>query len=72
MILWIYHILILEEESMKKCIKYIVSGIVFFIIMTLLDYIFKLDVDFKVNAIATIIYINLNILCDFIFKDKEN
>ena len=39
--------------------------------MTLLDYIFKLDVDFKVNAIATIIYINLNILCEFIFKEKE-
>lgn len=57
---------------MKKCVKYIVSGIIFFAIMTLLDYIFKLEIDFKVNAIATIIYINLSILCDFIFKEKEN
>lgn len=55
---------------MKKCLKYIVSGIGFFAIMTLLDYIFKLGIDFKVNAIATIIYINLSILCDFIFKEK--
>lgn len=57
---------------MKKCIRYIVSGIGFFIIMTLLDYIFKFGIDFKVNGIAAIIYINLNILCDFIFKEKEN
>ena len=57
---------------MKKCVKYIVSGIGFFAIMILLDYIFKLEIDFKVNAIATIIYINLSILCDFIFKEKEN
>lgn len=56
---------------MKKYIKHVVGGIGFFIIMTLLDYIFKFGIDFKVNAIATIIYINLNILCDFIFKEKE-
>jgi len=29
---------------MKKCLKYIVSGIGFFAIMTLLDYIFKLGI----------------------------
>ena len=56
---------------MKKYIKHVVGGIGFFIIMTLLDYIFKFGIDFKVNTIATIIYINLNILCDFIFKEKE-
>lgn len=57
---------------MKKCVKELVSGIVFFVIMTLSDYIFNLEIDFKVNAIATIVYISLSVLCDFIFKEKEN
>lgn len=56
---------------MKKSLKYIVGGFVFFLTMTLFDYLFKFDIDLKVNAGATIIYLNLNILCDFLFEKKK-
>lgn len=53
---------------MEKYIKYIVGGISFFLTMTLFDYIFKFNIDLKINICATIIYLGLNILCDYFFQ----
>lgn len=56
---------------MKKYVKYIVGGLGFFLTMILLDYVLKSDIDLKVSIGATIIYLILNILCDFIFQKKD-
>lgn len=55
---------------MKKYIKYIVGGIGFFLTMTLLDYLFEFEIDLKINIGATVIYLLLNIICDYLFERK--
>lgn len=56
---------------MKKYSKYIAGGFGFFMTFTLLDYIFKINVDWKVNIAATIIYLVSTILCDYFLLKKE-
>ena len=53
---------------MKKYLKYVISGLVFFLTMLLFDYIFKFDINLIVNIGATVIYLVLNILCDYFFN----
>lgn len=53
---------------MKKCFKYIVGGIVFFLIMVLLRFVFSFDIDIVVIVVSTIAYVLLNALCDWIFS----
>lgn len=55
---------------MKKYIKYIVGGIGFFLTMTLLDYLFEFEIDLKINIGAAVIYLLLNIICDYFFERK--
>lgn len=55
---------------MKKYFKYIVGGITFFVTMILFDYLFKFNIDLKINISATIIYLVLNIICDYFFQKK--
>ena len=62
---------IVKGVIMKKYVKYIVGGLGFFLTMILLDYVLKSDIDLKVSIGATIIYLILNILCDFIFQKKD-
>lgn len=56
---------------MKKYLKYVISGLVFFLTMLLFDYIFKFDINLIVNIGATVIYLVLNILCDYFFNRQN-
>lgn len=56
---------------MKKYLKYVIGGLGFFLTMTVLDAVFSLAIDWKVNLGAAVVYIALNILCDRLF-DKQD
>ena len=55
---------------MKKYIKYVVSGLTFFTIMTLFNYLFDLNIKLIINITSTLIYVVLSIICDYFFKKQ--
>lgn len=55
---------------MKDSVKYFVSTIIFFIVYTLIEWLFMGRIDWKVTILATIIYGITNTLCHMLLVKK--
>lgn len=58
-------------KIMKNYIKYIISTIAFFVVYSLLEYLFSEKIDWKMVITTTIIYAILNTGCYLIFNKKS-
>lgn len=56
---------------MKKYIKYLMTTIVTFLIMTILEYLFEGNFNIKSNLCYAVVFFIIQILFDKIFSSKE-
>ncbi len=55
---------------MKKYSKYLLSGLVFFALLSLANYILKLNWNLRILAIATVIYVLFSLFSDIFINKK--